>query len=274
MRFSILIATLNRADLLRKAVESILNQSFEDYEIVVVDQSYIENDDIKSLDERIRYVRIDQKGLSHARNVGIRVCRGDYICLVDDDAEYDGEFLRNANKLICQTGCTIISGCIIDTQRGTYGQRWMANGQRYVSFINSFKYCMSSAMIIERKFLQEDGFDEKFGVGGIYGSGEETDVVMRAIEKKLSVLYSPMLKVYHTVKYKGDIDEDIVYRYAVGEGAVMKKHSARTSLAILLFAKVIIKHLICIALFKNPLRKYYINVLKGEIHGFKSYGKN
>lgn len=89
---SVIIPTRNRAALLRRAVRSVLEQSYSDFECFVVDDaSEDETRDVVETfrDSRVSYLRRTTcGGASAARNDGIRRARGDYIAFLDDDDEW------------------------------------------------------------------------------------------------------------------------------------------------------------------------------------------
>ena len=91
-KVSVVITTYNRARLLPRAVNSVLAQTYDDYEIIIVDDC--SNDDTQQViseftDSRIHHFRHDiNRGLSAARNTGIANARGEYIAFLDDDDEY------------------------------------------------------------------------------------------------------------------------------------------------------------------------------------------
>jgi glycosyltransferase involved in cell wall biosynthesis len=89
-RVSVMIPTYNRARLLEGAIESVLAQSYRDYEIIVVDDGSTE--DIQAVAARygpkVRFARIDRAGIVEARNVGMRMAQGEYLCLLDSDDLY------------------------------------------------------------------------------------------------------------------------------------------------------------------------------------------
>ena len=99
MKFSIVICTLNRPIILEKCVDSILKQTFENYEIIIIDQSNDYNKLTEQKSDKIIYKHIKQKGLSNARNVAIKIASGNYFCLMDDDAEYENNVLEIANNI-------------------------------------------------------------------------------------------------------------------------------------------------------------------------------
>ncbi len=91
-KVSIIIPTYNRAWLLRKAIFSVLNQTYRDFEIIVVDDASTDNtiDAINALNsKKIKYIRHDvNKGEAGARNTGILNTNGQYIAFLDDDDEW------------------------------------------------------------------------------------------------------------------------------------------------------------------------------------------
>jgi len=89
---SVVIPTHNRVELLEKAVKSVLNQTYSDLEIIIVDDA--STDDTESRikrfgSDKITYFRVDEsKGGNHARNIGIEKSTGEYIAFLDDDDEW------------------------------------------------------------------------------------------------------------------------------------------------------------------------------------------
>ncbi|ASJ02086.1 glycosyl transferase [Thermococcus profundus] len=89
---SVIIPTHNRADLLRRAIDSVLYQTFEDFELLVVDDASTDNtpEVVESIDDgRVRYLRLKKNsGAPVARNTGIKKSRGEFIAFLDDDDEW------------------------------------------------------------------------------------------------------------------------------------------------------------------------------------------
>ena len=90
MQISVIVPTRNRADLLPRSLDSILRQTHEDYELIIVDDG--STDHTKEVirryqDTRIRHINNDGPlhGASCARNIGIRAARGNYISFHDSD---------------------------------------------------------------------------------------------------------------------------------------------------------------------------------------------
>jgi len=89
---TIVIATYNRAHLIGGATRSVLHQSYQDFELIVVDDASTDHTEevvARFNDKRIRYLRHEQnKGVAAARNSGIEIARGKYIAFLDSDCEW------------------------------------------------------------------------------------------------------------------------------------------------------------------------------------------
>lgn len=91
---SVIIPTFNRAEFLKEAIRSVLDQDYlrklhagEDFEIIVVDDGSTDHteDVIHSFDHDIRYVYQSNRGVSVARNTGLKLAGGDFIAFLDSD---------------------------------------------------------------------------------------------------------------------------------------------------------------------------------------------
>ncbi len=87
MKVSVVVTTYNRACYVLNAVDSVLRQTLKDLELIVVDDGSTDDTELvlSSYHDRIRYVRTENRGPAHARNVGIGLATGDYVCLLDSD---------------------------------------------------------------------------------------------------------------------------------------------------------------------------------------------
>lgn len=100
---SVIIPTYNHAYLIARSIQSVLNQTFQDFELIIVDDG--STDDTESLvnsysSKKIKYVRHQKnQGAAPARNTGIRLAKGDYIALLDDDDEWMPEILEKQMKV-------------------------------------------------------------------------------------------------------------------------------------------------------------------------------
>ena len=94
---SVVIPTHNRSEFLRSAIASVLSQTYQDFELIVVDDASTDStaEVVASFnDSRIKFIRHQtNQGGSAARNTGIRASKCDYIAFLDDDDEWSpGKF--------------------------------------------------------------------------------------------------------------------------------------------------------------------------------------
>ena len=90
MQFSIIIPVYNVEKYLIRCVESVQTQTFQDFEVILIDDGSPDNcpqmcDSIANTDSRIRVIHKTNHGLGLARNTGMEVAEGDYIVFIDSD---------------------------------------------------------------------------------------------------------------------------------------------------------------------------------------------
>lgn len=104
--FSITLATYNRAYVLERAINSVINQKEKDWELLIIDDG--SQDDTYKVcskyfgDNRIRYFFHTNRGLSLTRNVGILSSAGVYITFLDSDDEYKDDHLLIRKQILMQ----------------------------------------------------------------------------------------------------------------------------------------------------------------------------
>lgn len=95
---SIVIPLYNKENTIRQTIESVFRQTFQDYELIIVDDGSTDNSyEIASSikDNRIRVLHQENSGVSVARNKGIEESRGDFIAFLDADDEWDENYLQS-----------------------------------------------------------------------------------------------------------------------------------------------------------------------------------
>ncbi len=104
---SVIIPTYNRANLLPRAIKSVLNQTSQNFELIIVDDGSIDETSkivAKFTDPRISYIKfIKNRGKSAALNEGIKLSKGKYITFLDDDDEFFPQMLEKEVDAIKNT---------------------------------------------------------------------------------------------------------------------------------------------------------------------------
>jgi glycosyltransferase involved in cell wall biosynthesis len=114
-KFSVIVPTYNRGHLISRAIESIFAQTFNDFEIIVIDDG--STDDTKKILDayqgKIRYCHQKNQGVSAARNHGIREARGEFLSFTDDDVIVDPYWLAAIDKCFRENRCDIVGGRVL-----------------------------------------------------------------------------------------------------------------------------------------------------------------
>lgn len=106
MRFSVIIPLYNKAPYVGKALQSVLDQTFTDYEIIVVDDgstdesARVAGEVLSKAAVDCQLIRQENAGVSVARNNGVARSKGDFLCFLDADDWWDPSFLERMDWLI------------------------------------------------------------------------------------------------------------------------------------------------------------------------------
>ena len=188
--FSIVIPTYNRANLLLKAVASVIAQTFHDWELIIVDDGSTDNtaEVIKQVkDERVRYIYQVNAERCAARNNGIDNASGKYICFLDSDDYFLPERLQllyseitsqNFAEVMFYTGLLVEKNDEIAPQ----GIQLKATDNVMNDILQSNIH--SQQVALHSKILREFKYDKRFRIG------EDMELWLR-IAKKYKVVFIP-----------------------------------------------------------------------------------
>jgi GT2 family glycosyltransferase len=187
-----LVCTRDRGASVERTVRSLLRSDHPNFAILVVDQS--DDDRTRAslrplLDSpRLRYVRTDTRGLSRARNLGLRLSDTEIVAMTDDDCEAPPDWLRHMAALFAAHPRVAVAFCNVapaphDARVGfvpSYVRRRDAHVRRIPDKCRARG--MGAGMAVRRAtVLALGGFDELLGPGAHFPSCEEGDLVVRAI---------------------------------------------------------------------------------------------
>ena len=112
-KISVVMSAYNSADLIGRAITSILNQSFTDFELIILNDGSTDETEVNVqsfTDERIRYFRLDHAGLPSALNYGVSKARADLVARHDSDDWSDPERLeRQYQRLNADEGLALVA---------------------------------------------------------------------------------------------------------------------------------------------------------------------
>lgn len=161
--FSIIIPTYNRAHLIHIPIESILHQTYDDWELIIIDDGSTDNtrEIVEAYqDSRIHYVWQENRKESAARNHGISIAQGEWLCFQDSDDEYLSnhlEVLHEGIKNYPEYKC-IKSGLIIHQDSKEIHRTDTKPLSRY----DTFPYEAFTTAAFHCSIFPEIKFDERF----------------------------------------------------------------------------------------------------------------
>lgn len=178
-QFSIVIPLYNKAPYVRKAVESVVSQTFADWELIVVDDGSGDGSGavVQSIsDPRIRVLRQENQGVSMARNNGVMEAQAPYICFLDADDWWDSRFLERMADAIHRYPDARLFGAnywIMRNGRQRLAPIALPEGfqEGVIDYFRTYAatLCMpvtsSSACLSRQLFLSLGGFDPKIQLG-------------------------------------------------------------------------------------------------------------
>ncbi len=167
--FTIIIPTANRAKLLRRAIESVLKQRCEDWEICIADDGSTDNTQevVKSFtDPRIHYSFQQHQERSVARNKGIEMAKGQYLCFLDDDDYFFPEHLELLEQSIKKEAYPIAvfrTGMLIERQ-GQFTKTPNFDPEQFSNPILFFLKNMAGihTLCFHQKIIQTFSFDPRW----------------------------------------------------------------------------------------------------------------
>lgn len=200
-RFSVIIPVYNKEKYLSKTIESVLQQSFLDFEIIIINDGATDSSEkiIEGFkDPRIQYIKQENQGVSAARNAGIKAANTNYIALLDADDIWKENYLEQINTLIegYPKQHVFAAVCAIESRGAIYNPSYslakLSPNNSYVvsyftaSYINTI--LTSSSTVLHKSVFQTIGY-----YNTMLRSGEDTDLWIRVgLDYKVVFLNTPL----------------------------------------------------------------------------------
>ena len=225
---SVIIPTYNRAEpFLRKAIHSVISQTYSNWQLIIVDNNSIDNTDhvVKSFnDRRIKFLKIKNNGsIAKSRNLGILNSDGKYIAFLDSDDFWEKnkiseclKIFKNSNyKCICHGENWIYPNK--KSRQAFYLPKYEFNYNNLLQYGN----CISlSAVIIERDILQIVGF---FSEDLNIITAEDYDLWLRIAKNKFKFYF--LQKILGNFVIHNDSESNNIMRNSIAIEHVIKKNS-------------------------------------------------
>ena len=229
--FSLIVATIDRTSQLERFLKSMVDQSYSNFEIIIVDQNLDNRLEsiITKFQTQLKILHLHSStGLSKARNLGLEYFQGDVVAFPDDDCWYSPNLLSLIAKNILEnnsrSGITGRAG-LSNTIKSQW--KWDTN-EGWVTRKNVWTRAISISVFLKRDVIFSVGrFDDTLGAGSgtPWGSGEETDFIVRAVDCGHKIWYDPSVYIFHDDNIH-DEDANSTVRallYGAGMGRVLRK---------------------------------------------------
>lgn len=168
---SVIIPNYNQGHYVSDAIQSVLDQTFRSFEIIVVDDGSTDNSQevIARFGDQVRYIWQENRGLSGARNTGIRAAKGQWIGLLDADDLWLPTFLetmmeiskRHAEAVVFYANASYINEEGIELRQNT-GAKFPPEDAFYETLLRA-NFLIPSTILIHKPTIMEAGlFDENY----------------------------------------------------------------------------------------------------------------
>ena len=254
MKLSLLVPTLGeREKEMERLYRSLEDQTYADFEVILVTQGNHER--MKALAKEhpgldIKQVAMDVRGLSRARNRGLKEASGQICLLSDDDCWYPKKALEMiADTFAADQSVQILLTRIYDPEKKNLYKRY-SDRAGYIANRLQLMSRSSIELAFRRDIAGKRPFDERLGLGSEFVCGEEIDFLLRNFGRH-RIYYRPLVTVYHRRKAAGSSKAQIL-----AKGAVYGKNFPPLIWAIVLLRDLLLKRENNIRLFFEGYHEY------------------
>ncbi len=274
MNFTIVTNSYQRdLILVERSLRASLSQNPSATSVIFIDQNAKRlklSEDLVS-NKNLQHLMVEANCVSKARNSFPIPENTDWLLFCDDDGYPAPNYIK--------TFLEIIAGSIVRDDNGEFYTPRHKIGGSLKNFRHTKLLMGSNFACKAQTFKRLGGFDEMFGAGSYWGSGEETDFAWKAYFAKVPMEYFPQLIVYHIKPYAGDFQHSLnkAFYYGVGKGALVAKWLFKNKKPIVLFEAVemiivpFLQIMMSLLLFRWKMTRIYFSTIKGRITGLIRY---
>ena len=225
---SVIVCTHNGSATLKECLEALQKQSYSNYEVIVVDDGSTDTvPEIAKAFPSVRYVRQDHAGLSVARNLGMRLAKGDIVCYTDDDCMADEDWLQHLVLAFDDPQWVAAGGPNIPPQARNRTEAIVAaapGGPSHVLLNDEEAEHLPGCNLAIRKAALEaiGGFRPQF-----MAAGDDVDVCWRLREAGGKLKFVPGAMVWHHRRFSVSAFLRQQRGYGWAEALLMKAHPLR-----------------------------------------------
>ena len=261
MKFSVVIPLYNKAHYIERTIRSVLRQTCQDFELIVVDDGSADNSlelARKYESDRVRVIAQENQGVSVARNTGIENARGKFIAFLDADDEWQENYLATIHGLTDQypQSDIFVTAYTVDMGNGKFHYSTRLEPETgclpsyWLTLAKGYDFVWTSATVIRRNALLQAGLfkpGEKIG--------QDLDMWARVARINPRVAYSNKLCVYYNraaeanartrvrVAWAGaflkDLEEELVNPQRTAEEKASIQHKYDKKMTVYIFTAIL-----------------------------------
>lgn len=276
---SLIVATVGRSAELDRFLAHVDKQTYHNVEVIIVDQNA---DDrvprvLDSYRDRIRIIHTNStKGLSKARNMGLKSSSGDILAFPDDDCWYPPDLLASVIDFFGTKGnWGGLTGRLINDLGNVSGDARFDSAAGPLNLSNLWRRTCSSTLFLTREtVVSMGGFDEKLGLGAgtPWGGAEDIDYTARMIRAGRSIFYDPAIRVFHpdSPTETSTVGVARAYTYGAGIGRVWMKHRFPYSVIVYYLVRPLAGALLSVTMGRWSEARYRWAAFQGRLSGLRS----
>lgn len=277
MKVSIIIPVYNTEKHLRRCVESVLNQTYQDLEVLLIDDGSIDSsgdicDEYAHNDKRVKCIHSINQGVAHARNLGLDNATGEYIVFVDSDDYVLSRYVENLIDGVLKNNSDVsismfkrISENQIETEKSENGNT--VTWQKDQAIINMMLARGTDSCVccklFNRLIFSNERFNEELSVA------EDMEFFYRIFSSANRICFSSTVD-YMYVQYAGSsinsLSEDKINSLSIFESLLKTEQNELVRNAICSKYISTCFHFLTIAGKKNDTKKVLIDIIKEYRH--------
>jgi GT2 family glycosyltransferase len=271
--FDLVVATVDRVSDLGRLLESLEAQTHRAFRVLLVDQ----NDDDR-LEPILRERDLDivrlraERGLSRARNAALGEIRADIVAFPDDDCSFAPELLMQVARRLADDSVDGLTGRAVD-ETGHSSSSW-ARDPALLTRENLWNRAISFTIFLRAPLVARVGrFDEQLGLGARspWGSGEEIDYLVRALDAGARIEYDPGVVVTHPDKrVSPSARRSLGSRDGASVGYILRKHAYSKRMVGRMFVRPLGGALVALAQRDRGQAAFHLSTLRGRLLGYRA----
>jgi glycosyltransferase involved in cell wall biosynthesis len=236
-RVSVIITTYNHEAFIAEAVQSVLGQTYTDYELIVVDDGSVDGtlEEISGFGEKVRLIRQPNQGVAASRNTGIQHARGELLAFLDGDDLWEPDKLawqvgaagdHPASGLIAVDGVKFSGQSILQQSLLGSSVTDLLSGQKsvtlrcYEQLLRQNLICTTSQVMVPRRVLDVVGLSDR-----AFPVASDHDLYIRiAARYDMTFVGRPLTRWRYLHTSASGPEELRVLRWAADDIAILKKH--------------------------------------------------